>query len=283
MKVWLDGRLVETGEAGINVYDHGLLYGDGVFEGIRAYNGRIFMVQAHVERLFAGARAIRLEIPATAEQLVEAIHQTLQANGQKDAYIRLVVTRGVGTLGLNPFKCAKPSIFIITDQIALYPRELYEQGMAVIVASTIRNPPNALSPRVKSLNYLNNILARIETVDAGVSEAIMLNAEGLVAEATGDNVFVVRRGTVITPPVNAGILEGITREVVMGLARKAELPVREDNLSRYDLYTCEECFLTGTAAEVIPVVRIDQRTIGDGKPGAVTLDLLKRFRDYTKL
>lgn len=282
MKVWMDGQFVETAQAGVNVYDHGVLYGDGVFEGLRAYNGRIFQVEAHVRRLFEGARALRLTIPASAEQIIEALYASLKANDLRDAYLRLVVTRGVGTLGLNPFKCGKACLFIIADQIALYPREMYENGMSVIVASTVRNHPNALNPRIKSLNYLNNVMARIEAVDAGVSEAIMLNPQGLVCEATGDNVFVMRHGRLITPPVSAGILEGITREVVMCLARDMDICMAEENLSRFDLYTCDECFLTGTAAEVIGVTCIDGRIIGDGTVGPVTRKILKAFHEEVR-
>lgn len=282
MKVWLDGQFVEAAQAAVNVYDHGLLYGDGVFEGLRAYNGKIFQVEAHVRRLFDGARVLRLDIPATPEQIIEALYATLQANGQRDAYIRLLITRGVGTLGLNPFKCARASIIVISDQIELYPREMYEHGMSVIVASTVRNHPNALNPRIKSLNYLNNIMAKIECVDAGVPEAIMLNSQGLVCEATGDNVFVVRQGSLITPPVNAGLLEGITRDVVMRLARQMDLCMIEENLSRFDLYTCEECFLTGTAAEVIGVTHIDGRVIGDGTVGPITRKITKAFHEEVR-
>ena len=282
MKVWLDGKLVDRQDAAIDVYDHGLLYGDGVFEGIRVYDGRVFMGPAHVDRLFASARAIRLEIPVTNETILAAMDETLAANGLSDGYIRLVVTRGVGMLGLHPFKCNDPQVFIIADTVQLYPAELYETGMSTIIASTVRNNANALSPRIKSLNYLNNILAKIEAIDAGVAEAIMLNGEGLVAEATGDNVFVVRGGTLITPPVNAGILEGITRNLVMRLAREASVSLVEADLSRYDLYTSQECFLTGTAAEVIPVTKIDGRPVGDGTIGPVTRQLQNMFHTFVR-
>ena len=282
MKVWLDGKLVDRQDAAIDVYDHGLLYGDGVFEGIRVYDGRVFMGPAHVDRLFASARAIRLEIPVTNETILAAMDETLAANGLSDGYIRLVVTRGVGMLGLHPFKCNDPQVFIIADTVQLYPAELYETGMSTIIASTVRNNANALSPRITSLNYLNNILAKIEAIDAGVAEAIMLNGEGLVAEATGDNVFVVRGGTLITPPVNAGILEGITRNLVMRLAREASVSLVEADLSRYDLYTSQECFLTGTAAEVIPVTKIDGRPVGDGTIGPVTRQLQNMFHTFVR-
>jgi len=277
MKVWMDGELRDAAEAAVSVFDHGLLYGDGVFEGIRIYNGRIFRAEAHVDRLFEGARAIRLPIPVAKEQIIDAMYQTLRANGLDDGYIRLVVTRGPGTLGLNPFRCSPPCVFIIADRVQLYPKELYDNGMSVIIASTPRNSPNALDPRIKSLNYLNNILARIEAVDAGVAEAIMLNADGLVAEATGDNVFIVRDGVLATPPVYAGILSGITRGVVLSLAREAGVEVLERELSRYDLYSADECFLTGTAAEVIAVTEIDGRTIKDGAVGPITGQLRDAF------
>jgi branched-chain amino acid aminotransferase len=282
MKVWMDGKLLDTENATINVYDHGLLYGDGVFEGIRVYNSRIFKVAQHVDRLFDGAKAIRLEIPFDRQAVLDALTQTVAANGMKDGYIRLVVTRGDGTLGLNPFTCAKPRVFIIADKIQLYPQEMYASGMSVIIASTVRNHPNAVSPRVKSLNYLNNILAKIEAIDAKVPEAIMLNTEGKVAEATGDNIFVVRKGVLTTPPLSAGILEGITRDTVMDLARKDGLPLAEEDLTRYDLYTSSECFLTGTAAEVIAVTRIDGRPVGDGKPGPVTRRLAEAFHKLVR-
>ncbi|NQU76563.1 MAG: branched-chain-amino-acid transaminase [Planctomycetes bacterium] len=265
-----------------NVYDHGLLYGDGVFEGIRVYNGNIFMVQAHIDRLFAGARAIRLKIPMSRQEILDAMTSALDANGLTDGYLRLVVTRGAGNLGLHPFQCGNPRVFIIADKIALYPKEMYELGMSVIVASTTRNNINSLSPRIKSLNYLNNILAKIEAIDAGVSEAIMLNAVGMVAEATGDNVFLVRDDILLTPPANAGILEGITRGVVMELARKASIGVRETDLSRYDLYSAAECFLTGTAAEIIAVTQIDGRAVGDGAPGPITKKLQKAFHELVR-
>jgi len=282
MKVWLDGKLVDKADAAINVYDHGLLYGDGVFEGIRVYNGTIFECDAHVDRLFDGARAIRLEIPLTKAETVQAMRDTIEANKLVDGYIRLVVTRGVGMLGLSPFKCTCPQVFVIADSIQLYPAELYENGLSVIVSSTVRNHPNALNPRIKSLNYLNNILAKIEAVDAGVQEAVMLNPQGLVAEATGDNIFIVTGGELITPPLAAGTLAGITRAVVMRLAREAGIELRQTNISRYDLYTADECFLTGTAAEVIPVTTIDGRTIGTGKPGPISRQLIQAFRDYIK-
>lgn len=281
LKVYINGELHEKEDARISVYDHGLLYGDGVFEGIRAYNGKIFRCEQHIDRLFASARAIALEIPLSKEKLISAIRRTLDANGMKDAYIRLLVTRGIGTLGLDPYKCSDPQIIIITGTIALYPPEYYERGLELITVSTIRNHPNALNPRIKSMNYLNNILAKIECLQAGVTEAIMLNKDGYVAECTGDNIFVVKDGGLVTPPVHAGILEGITRQVVMELAREVGIETQQNDMTRFDLYVADECFLTGTAAEIIPVVRIDSRDIGDGKPGPVTLKLFGMFRDQT--
>lgn len=284
LKIWLDGRLVPVADAKISVFDHGLLYGDGVFEGIRVYSGKIFRCREHVQRLFDSAKAIRLTIPMTHEEVTQAMYDTLAANGlaKGDAYIRLVVTRGVGTLGLNPEKTANPSVFIIADQIELYPPELYEKGMSVITCSTIRNHPNAVSPRIKSLNYLNNILGKIEGIDAHVPEAIMLNHEGLVAECTGDNIFVVRDGVLITPPTSAGILEGVTRDTVIELARKRGITMIEKNLVRHDLYIAQECFFTGTAAEVIAVTQIDGRVIGDGKPGPITRQLMADFKAFVR-
>jgi len=282
LKVFLDGQIVPVDQAKISVFDHGLLYGDGVFEGIRSYNGRVFELDAHVQRLFDSAKAIRLTIPMPAQQIKDAIYQTMDANGLKDAYIRLVVTRGVGYLGLAPTRTANPSVFVITDQIELYPPELYREGMSIITVSTVRNHPNAVPPPIKSLNYLNNILAKIEGVDAGVLEAIMLNVDGLVAECTGDNVFIVRQGRLQTPSSDAGILPGITRAVVMRLAAERGIDVQEKQLLRYDLYVADECFLTGTAAEVVPITQIDGRQIGDGKPGPITQQLMGDFKAATR-
>jgi branched-chain amino acid aminotransferase len=282
LKVFLDGQIVPVQEARISVFDHGVLYGDGVFEGIRSYDGRVFQLDAHVQRLFDSAKAIRLSIPMSAQQIKDAIHQTMQANGLKDAYIRVVVTRGVGYLGLAPTRTANPSVFVITDQIELYPPDLYRDGMSIITVSTVRNHPNAVPPPVKSLNYLNNILAKIECVDAGVLEAIMLNVDGLVAECTGDNVFIVRQGRLQTPSSEAGILPGITRAVVMRLAGERGIEVQEKQLLRYDLYVADECFLTGTAAEVVPITQIDGRQIGDGKPGPITQQLMQDFKTATR-
>ncbi len=280
MKIYLNGKLVPEREAKVSVFDHGLLYGDGVFEGIRAYNGRVFMLEEHVDRLFQSAKAINLEIPLSRAGMVRAVVKTCLANRTFDGYIRLVVTRGVGTLGLNPYGCKTPQVIVIAANIQLYPKKLYEKGLNIVTVGTMRNQIEALNPRIKSLNYLNNILAKIEAINAGCMEAIMLNPHGAVAEATGDNVFLVRGKKLITPPVHAGILEGITRNVVMKLAAEQGLEVREDTVSRYDLYNADEVFLTGTAAEVIAVVEIDARKIGAAKPGPVTRMLGKVFKAF---
>ncbi len=280
MKIWLDGEMVDQDRAAVSVFDHGLLYGDGVFEGIRVYNGRIFECRAHLDRLFESACCIRLSVPYTKQELREGMERCIESNRVENGYIRLVVTRGVGTLGLNPMLCRDATVFIIADQIKLYPEEMYRDGMAVIVAKTVRCGPNMLDPSVKSMNYLNNISAKMEALDAGVMEAIMLNADGNVAEATGDNLFIVKDGVVITPPAEAGILLGITRGVVLKLARGLDVEIAERDLRPKDLYEADECFLTGTAAEVIAVTRIDETVIGDGKPGRVTRELLDAFRSY---
>jgi len=280
LKIWLDNKLVDETDARISVFDHGLLYGDGVFEGIRVYNSRVFELEAHIKRLYESAKAIRLVVPMSKDKLIGAVEKTTEANGVIDGYIRLVVTRGVGTLGLNPFICEEGRLYIIADNIQLYPEELYDKGMKVISATTVRNHPLAIPPQVKSLNYLNNILAKIEALDNDVPEAVMYNHEGYVAEATGDNVFIVKNGVIYTPPVEAGSLEGITRSVVIRLAKEEKLEVVEKNLTRFDLYNCDEFFLTGTAAEVIGVVDIDSRIIGNGKPGPITRLLRKKFYKY---
>lgn len=282
MKIFLDGKYVPSEEAKVSVFDHGLLYGDGVFEGIRVYNGRIFRLDQHLDRLFNSAKAIMLTIPLTRKQLVEACCGTCRENKLNDGYIRLVVTRGVGYLGLNPFRCKNPTVFVIADKIELYPEEVYRKGLKLITASTQRTNPAAMSPSVKSLNYLNNIMAKIEAVNAGTLEAIMLNTQGHVAECTGDNIFIVRGGKLETPPVSAGALIGITRQVVIDLAAKRKIAVSEPNLTRYDLSTADEVFLTGTAAEIVPVSNIDGRTIGSGRPGALTLKLMEDFRKLTR-
>jgi branched-chain amino acid aminotransferase len=280
MKVWVDGNLVDKQDAKLSVFDHGTLYGDGVFEGIRVYGGKVFQCDAHIDRLFASAKHIRLAIPRTKQEIVEAMYETVRANDLRDGYIRLVVTRGEGTLGLSPFRCPCPSIFIIAGQIALYPEHLYRTGMAVIIAQTRRTSPRMLDPGIKSLNYLNNILAKIEAIDAGVEEAIMLNDAGNVAECTGDNFFIVEGGRVVTPPLSAGILPGITRSVVISLAGKMGIPLAEGEVPPPRLLAAQECFLTGTAAEVIAVTRVDDKPIGDGAVGPVTRRLCSAFRDY---
>ena len=286
LKIWLNGKLVPAPEATINVFDHGLLYGDGVFEGIRSYSGRIFERWAHLKRFETSARAIMLKLPYSAEEISAAMDESLEANGflrdDKDAYIRLVATRGVGMLGISPKRTWKPSIFVIASTIHMYPKEMYEQGMPVIVSSFTRNHPNATPARIKSLNYLNNILAKIEAHQAGVFEAIMLNHTGHVAEATGDNVFIVRNGAIQTPQTSAGLLEGITRGTVIRLAREAGIEVEEKVLERMDLYAADEVFLTGTGAEIIPVNSIDHRQIGDGKVGPITREIVAAYKEFVR-
>lgn len=279
-KIWLDGILVDRQDAKITVFDHGLLYGDGVFEGIRVYNSRVFELEAHMKRLYESAKVIRLDIAIDMAALTDAVRQTVSANEITDGYVRLVVTRGVGTLGLNPFVCKRSCVFIIADDIQLYPRELYETGMKVISAATVRSHPLAIPAQAKSLNYLNNILAKIEALDSGVAEAIMYNHEGYVAEASADNVLIVKDGVIHTPAPEAGALSGITRGIVIELARQENIQVVEKNLTRFDLYVADEFFLTGTGAEIIGVVEIDKRVIGDGKPGPITNLLRKKFFDY---
>ena len=281
-KVYISGKLYEKSDAKISVFDHGLLYGDGVFEGIRAYSGHVFRLKAHVDRLFESAQSIHLRIPMSHDEMAHAIEDTLRQNGLVDAYIRVVVTRGAGSLGLDPRKTTDPQVIIITDKISLYPDELYEHGLKIITAATTRNHPNAVNPRIKSLNYLNNILAKIEGTQAGCLEALMLNHKGDVAECTGDNLFIVKKGVIHTPSVDSGILEGITRAAVIELAIQAGLEVIERTMDRHDVYTADECFLTGTAAELIPVVECDGRPIGAGKPGPVTRDLRRRFLELVR-
>ncbi len=286
-KIWINGQLVPSDQASVSVYDHGLLYGDGVFEGIRAYGGRVFKMASHLKRLYASAAAIRLEIPYTVDALGQAIRDTLSANDRRESYIRLCVTRGVGSLGLNPFLCKRSTVFIIADDINFYPEELYEKGMEVIIAKTIRNDPRALSPAIKSMNYLNNILAKIEAIDAGVLEAIMLNHRGQVAECTGDNLFVVRQTPdgqteLATPPASAGVLEGVTMNAVLKLAQDAGFRTTRTELTPDDLFQAKEIFLTGTAAELIPVTRIDGKNIGNGQPGPVTRQLFEAFHNLVQ-
>src|SRR3989338_880466 len=280
-KIYINGKLYPKDKAKISVFDHGLLYGDGVFEGIRCYNGNVFRFSEHIDRLYDSARAISMEIKLTRDELKDAVINTLKANNLKDSYIRLIVTRGVGKLGLNPFNCAESQIVIITDFIQLYSKELYEKGLDAIIVATIRNHSNALNHNIKSLNYLNNILAKIECINAGATEGIMLNKDGYVAEGTGDNIFIVKNNEVLTPPTSAGILIWITRNVVMEIAKEAGMTVKEEQLTRNDLYNADECFLTETAAEIIPVANIDGRKIASGKPGKVTLSLLKKYQELT--
>jgi len=282
MKVFIDGKFCDEQDAKVSVFDHGLLYGDGIFEGIRAYNGRVFKLKEHIDRLFYSAKAILLDLPMTHAALMAATVETCRVNDLRDCYIRLVVTRGVGTLGLNPNRCANPSVIIIAGKIQLYPAELYHEGMAIITVPTVRNLHSALNPAIKSLNYLNNILAKIEANQAGCEEAILLNSEGYVSECTGDNIFIVREGQLLTPPLSAGALYGITRRVVMELAAKSGLVVGEPNLTRYDVFNAEECFLTGTVAEIVPVVKVDGRVIGNGKPGPITTRLVAEYHALTK-
>ncbi len=279
LKVYINGKLLPQEEAKVSVFDHGLLYGDGVFEGIRAYHGRVFKLTRHLERLFESARAIFLEIPMTIDELKEGIFATLRANNMKDSYVRLVVTRGKGKLGLEPGKCSNPQVIIITDTLQLYPPKLYDEGIDIVAVATVRNHPEALNPRIKCLNYMNNILAKTEGINAGATEALMLNKDGFVAECTGQNIFMVKGNELYTPHPNSGILKGITRDTVIGLAKEAGIKVREDFLTRYDLYLAEECFLTGTAAQIVPVVKVDARIVGDGKPGRITREMLRKYRE----
>lgn len=282
LKIYIGGRFYDKEDAKISVFDHGLLYGDGVFEGIRSYGGKVFRLDEHLDRLWESAKGIWLQIPMTKEAMGQAIYEALKINNISDGYIRLVVTRGAGTLGLDPNRTADPQVIIIADKIALYPPEMYEQGLKIITVSVVRNHAAALSPRIKSLNYLNNILAKIEGLNAGCVEALMLNTKGEVAECTGDNIFLVRGGELLTPPLEAGILDGITRQAVIDIARRAKMTVREIPLTKHDVYIAEECFLTGTAAEVIPVVKVDDREIGSGKPGPITRDLREQFHKMAR-
>ncbi len=283
MKVYIDGKYYEDRNAKVSVFDHGLLYGDGIFEGIRAYNGRVFKLKEHVDRLFYSAKAILLAIPVSHSEMMSAVVETCRRNRIRNGYVRLLVTRGPGTLGLNPNRCKKPSIIIIADKIQLYPVELYTNGLEIVTVPTTRNLHSALNPAIKSLNYLNNILAKIEANNAGVEEAIMLNAEGFVSECTGDNVFIVKAGQLQTPPLSAATLYGITRQTVIDLAKEEGAAVSESNLTRYDVFNADECFLTGTGAEVIPVVKVDGRVVGTGKPGPLTRKLVERYHALTQV
>ncbi|HEX7194659.1 MAG TPA: branched-chain-amino-acid transaminase [Chthoniobacterales bacterium] len=282
LKIYIDGSFYDQGEAKISVFDHGLLYGDGVFEGIRFYNDRVFRLDEHVDRLWHSARAIALDVPISKSEVIVATLETIRQNDLHDGYIRLIVTRGVGSLGLSPDSCRRPSVIIIAATIVLYPEELYQKGLSMVTCSTRRTSPAALSPRIKSLNYLNNILAKLEAQNANAGEGLMLNEQGYVAECTGDNIFIVRSGEILTPHINSGILSGVTRTVVFELAREHQIPILERELTRYDIYTADECFLTGTAAEVIPAVQLDRILIGTGQPGPITLKLIASFRELTR-
>jgi branched-chain amino acid aminotransferase len=282
LKIYIDGEFLHEAEAKISVFDHGLLYGDGVFEGIRFYQDRVFRLDEHIDRLWDSAKAIALEVPLSKAELITATLETIRQNDLHDGYIRLIVTRGAGSLGLSPDSCRRPSVIIIAATIALYPEELYRKGLMMVTCSTRRMAPNAVNPRIKSLNYLNNVLAKIEAQMAGAAEGVMLNEQGYVAECTGDNIFVVKQGAVSTPPLNAGLLNGVTRGVVFEIAAKIGVPVLERELTRYDIYVADECFLTGTAAEVIPAVELDRRSIGSGQPGPITAQFIDAFRIMTR-
>ena len=282
MKIYIDGTFYPEAEAKISVFDHGLLYGDGIFEGIRFYNGRVFRLEEHLERLWDSARAIMLKIPISLEELREATLESIRQNGLRDGYIRLLVTRGKGNLGLSPDRCPKATVIIIADKIQLYPAEKYEKGMVMVTCATRRATPAALLPAVKSLNYLNNVMAKIEATHAGADEGVMLNEQGYVAECTGDNIFVVKKGAVTTPPVYAGALCGITRNVVFEICAELGIPIREVEMTRYDVYTADECFLTGTAAEVIAANELDTRPIGNGGSGPLTAKIIARFRELAQ-
>ena len=283
MKIFVDGKFYSERDAKVSVFDHGLLYGDGVFEGIRAYNGRVFKLKEHIDRLFCSAKAILLDIPMTHAEMMQATIETVRVNKLRDSYIRLVVTRGVGSLGLNPRSCKKPTIIIIAATIQLYPPEYYQRGLDLVTVPTTRNLQNSINPAIKSLNYLNNILAKIEANNAGMEEAIMLNAEGFVAECTGDNIFIIKNGTLFVPPLSACALYGITRQTVIELAQQLGYKVSETNFTRYDVYNADECFITGSAAEVVPAVKVDGRVVGTGKPGPITLKLIQEYRALTQV
>jgi branched-chain amino acid aminotransferase len=283
MKVYIDGKFYDERDAKVSVFDHGLLYGDGIFEGIRAYNGRVFRLKEHIDRLFYSAKAILLTIPISHAEIIKAVVESCRQNNLREGYIRLLVTRGIGTLGLNPNRCKNPSVIVIADKIQLYPQDLYERGMEIVTVPTVRNLHSAVNPAIKSLNYLNNILAKIEANNSGCEEAVMLNADGYVSECTGDNIFIVKDGKLQTPPLSAGALYGITRATVIELAEKGGIKVSEPNLTRYDLFNADECFVTGTGAEIMPVVKIDGRVIGDGKAGSVTRKLVADYHALTKV
>lgn len=280
LQIYIDGKFLPEEDAKISVFDHGLLYGDGVFEGIRIYRRRLFMMDEHVKRLYGGARVIRLEVPLTSAQLIDAVRETARLNDLTEGYVRLIVTRGVGDLGLSPLKCSGASVIIIASTIKIYPDEVYRHGLKVVTVATRRNNPDALSPQIKSLNYLNHILAHFEVLHSGADEGLMLNDQGYITECVVDNFFVVRDGVVITPPTNVGALNGITREAVFRLCPKVGIEIDEQNLSLVEAYTSDECFLTGTAAEIAPITHIDERPIGDGKPGPVTRKLMETFKEF---
>ncbi len=282
-KVYINGEYFDKKDAKISVFDHGLLYGDGVFEGIRSYKRLVFKLEEHVDRLYESAQGIMLKISISKKEMMKAVVDTLKLNKLDDAYIRLIATRGIGDLGLDPRKCKAPSIIIITDKIALYPEKLYREGLKLITVPTPRNFPEALNPQIKSLNYLNNILAKIEALNSGYEEALMFTASGYVAECTGDNIFIIKDGSLVTPPAYLGILKGITRAAVMDIGKKIGLEIKEEVLTRHNLFTANECFLTGTAAEIVPVVSIEERVVGNGKPGKITLKLVQEFRKLTKI
>src|SRR6266481_3972323 len=280
-QIYVDGKFYAEGEAKVSVFDHGLLYGDGIFEGIRFYNGRVFRLEQHLERLWNSARSICLDIPMTRQEMTEALLETIRQNHLRDGYIRLVVTRGVGNLGLNPEQCKNPSVIIIAATIALYHEDFYRKGLSIVTVATRRSNPASLNPAVKSLNYLNNVMARIEANLAGADEALMLNDEGNVAECTADNVFIIKRDQIFTPPIHAGALRGVTRSVIFDIAAELGLKISEPDITRHDVFIADECFLTGTEAEIVPVVKADGRIIGDGKPGPITTRIIARFRDMT--
>jgi branched-chain amino acid aminotransferase len=282
MQIYISGQFFDENNAKISVFDHGFLYGDGIFEGMRAYNGKVFRHQQHLDRLWDSAKSIFLQIPMPKDAVAQAVNETLKVNNLKDAYIRLIVTRGNGTLGLDAHLCSEPKVVIIAAALSLYPAEYYDNGLEIVTASTIRTNPGMLSPQVKSLNYLNNIMAKIEGHNAGCVEVLLLNAKGEVAECSGDNVFIYKNDTLHTPPPDACILEGITRRVVLELATAAGINVKIAPMTRHEIYTADECFLTGSAAELIPVVKLDGRSIGTGKPGTVTKRLLAMFQEETK-
>ncbi len=282
LKIYIDGNFYDQADAKISVFDHGLLYGDGVFEGIRFYNDRVFRLDEHIDRLWDSARVIALELPMSKSELIAAMLETIRQNDLHDGYIRLIVTRGMGSLGLSPDSCRRASVIIIAATIALYPEDLYHKGLTMVTCSTRRTSPAALSPRVKSLNYLNNILGKLEAQNAGAGEGLMLNEQGYVAECTGDNIFIARHGQMSTPHLNSGILEGVTRAVVFEIAEKLGIRMVECEMTKHDIYTADECFLTGTAAEVIPAVQLDRRLIGNGQPGPITLKFSESYRELTR-